>query len=159
MMHGREKSDPVVVARKRANKAEQSAAEQVERRAGAEGNAFRQSAFRTQRRADASQALERIRQRQRAPCRHIPKVGAVCGKAARTDLCGGRPVMDVPTAIACGSQRRTSIHHAFHGPRQRRRDSARPLAPQRAEGAAHIVTHASDVRRLRPPLRSRGERP
>src|SRR6266540_3690121 len=28
----------------------------------------------------------------------IPEVGAVCGKAARTDLCGGRPVMGVPTA-------------------------------------------------------------
>jgi hypothetical protein len=26
-------------------------------------------------------------------------VGAVCGKAARTVLCGGRPVMDVPTAF------------------------------------------------------------
>ena len=32
--------------------------------------------------------------------RHPPKVGAVCGKAARTALCGGRPVMGVPTAIA-----------------------------------------------------------
>jgi hypothetical protein len=27
-----------------------------------------------------------------------PEVGAVCGKAARTDLCGGRSVMSVPTA-------------------------------------------------------------
>ena len=35
----------------------------------------------------------------RALCRQTPKVGAVCGKAARTDLCGGRAVMDVPTAI------------------------------------------------------------
>ena len=39
MMHGREKSDSAIVARKPANKAEQSAAEPVERRAGAEGNA------------------------------------------------------------------------------------------------------------------------
>src|ERR1035437_4974823 len=31
--------------------------------------------------------------------RYLPEVGAVCGKSARTDLCGGRPVMDVPTAI------------------------------------------------------------
>src|SRR6516225_5708560 len=36
---------------------------------------------------------------QRSLRRQTPKVGAVCGKAARTDLCGGRPVMDVPTAI------------------------------------------------------------
>jgi hypothetical protein len=31
--------------------------------------------------------------------RQTPKVGAVCGKAARTVLCGGRSVMSVPTAI------------------------------------------------------------
>src|SRR5438132_8717158 len=36
----------------------------------------------------------------------IPEVGAVCGKAARTDLCGGRPVMDVPTAIDAQDERR-----------------------------------------------------
>src|SRR5713101_3139163 len=34
-----------------------------------------------------------------------PEVGAVCGKAARTDLCGGRSVMSVPTATAPGSWR------------------------------------------------------
>src|SRR5215204_3073642 len=33
-----------------------------------------------------------------ALCRLIPKVGAVCGKAARTDLCGGPLAMEVPTA-------------------------------------------------------------
>src|SRR6202023_785572 len=32
--------------------------------------------------------------------RHPPEVGAVCGKAARTDLCGGRSAMSVPTANA-----------------------------------------------------------
>src|SRR5882757_4941720 len=32
--------------------------------------------------------------------RHSPKVGAVCGKAACTVLCGGRSAMTVPTAIA-----------------------------------------------------------
>jgi hypothetical protein len=31
--------------------------------------------------------------------RHIPKVGAVCGNSACTDLCGGRLVTAVPTAI------------------------------------------------------------
>src|SRR5215217_4073383 len=30
----------------------------------------------------------------------LPKVGAVCGKAARTVLCGGRSAMSVPTAMA-----------------------------------------------------------
>jgi hypothetical protein len=32
--------------------------------------------------------------------RQTSEVGAVCGKAARTVLCGGRPVMGVPTAIS-----------------------------------------------------------
>ena len=31
--------------------------------------------------------------------RHVPKVGTVCGSSARTDLCGGRAVRPVPTAI------------------------------------------------------------
>jgi hypothetical protein len=33
-------------------------------------------------------------------------VGAVCGKPARTVLCGGRPVMGVPTAIPTVNERR-----------------------------------------------------
>src|SRR3989304_4592087 len=37
---------------------------------------------------------------QRAVCRSTSEVGAVCGSSARTDLCGGRPEMAVPTAIA-----------------------------------------------------------
>src|SRR5256885_14810861 len=50
--------------------------------------------------------------------RQTPEVGAVCGNPARTDLCGGRPVMDVPTAIAWNSGTRISrrrvdgvLHH------------------------------------------------
>jgi hypothetical protein len=71
MMNGPEKSDPAIVAMKPTNKAEQpvadptaaepKAAEPVERRAGTKGNADQQSAHRTQSRASASQALERIR--------------------------------------------------------------------------------------------------
>ena len=61
MMHGHEKSDPVIVAAKPANKASATAAEPVERRAGTKGNAGQQSTFRAQNREDASQALERIR--------------------------------------------------------------------------------------------------
>jgi group II intron reverse transcriptase/maturase len=62
MMHGRGKSDAAIVALKPANKAEQSAAEPVERRAATEGNADRQSTLRTQGRGGVTQALERIRQ-------------------------------------------------------------------------------------------------
>ena len=61
MMNGPEKSDPAIVAVKSANKAEQSAAEPVERRAGTKGNAEQQSTCRTQSRISVSQALERIR--------------------------------------------------------------------------------------------------
>src|SRR5437868_737313 len=71
MMNGAEKSDPAIVAMKPTNKAGQPAAERsaaepngaepVERRTGTKGNADQQSTHRTQSRASASQALERIR--------------------------------------------------------------------------------------------------
>jgi hypothetical protein len=70
MMHGREKSDLVIVAMKPANKAneptveasaEANAAEPVERRAGTKGNADQQSTCRAQNRISVEQALERIR--------------------------------------------------------------------------------------------------
>src|SRR5580692_2738185 len=60
-MNGREKSDSAEVAVKPASKTGMPAAEQVERRAGTEGNAIPQSTSRTQGRADASQARDRIR--------------------------------------------------------------------------------------------------
>ena len=62
MMHGREKSDSAIVAVKPTNKAGRPAAEPVEPRAGAEGNASQQSTGRAQSRETVSQALERIRQ-------------------------------------------------------------------------------------------------
>ena len=62
MMHEREKSDPAVVAVKPVNNAERSAAESVEPRARAKGNASQHSTGRAQKRATVSQGLERIRQ-------------------------------------------------------------------------------------------------
>src|SRR5262245_65979874 len=62
MMHGRGKSDSAIVARKPANKAEQSAVEPVEPRAETKGNASQHSTHRTPSRASVTQALERIRQ-------------------------------------------------------------------------------------------------
>jgi len=56
----RASSDPT--AGKPTNKAVPTAAEPVERRAGAKGNASQQSTHRTQRRVRVSQALERVRQ-------------------------------------------------------------------------------------------------
>src|SRR5258705_5827139 len=61
-MHGGETSAPAVVAVKPVNAAERSAAESVEPRAGAEGNASQQSTDRAEKRATVSQGLERIRQ-------------------------------------------------------------------------------------------------
>ena len=64
-MHEREKSDPAIRAGKPTNKAEATfvadAAESVEQRAGAEGNASKQSTHRTQGRERVSQALDRVR--------------------------------------------------------------------------------------------------
>src|ERR1700719_2376915 len=62
MTYDREKSDLAIVAVKPTNKAGQPAAELVEPRAGAEGNASQQSTGRAQDRGTVSQALERIRQ-------------------------------------------------------------------------------------------------
>ena len=62
MMHGPEKSDPAIVAGKPTKKVERSAAELVERRAGAEGNAGQQSTRWTQCRLSVSQVMARIRQ-------------------------------------------------------------------------------------------------
>ena len=60
MMHGPEKSDPAIVAAKPANNAGRPAAEWVERRAGAKGNAEQQSTRRAQDRESVSQALGRV---------------------------------------------------------------------------------------------------
>ena len=62
MMYDHEKSDFAIVAGKPTNKAERSAAEPVEPRAGTERNADEQSTHRTLSRDRATQALERVRQ-------------------------------------------------------------------------------------------------
>src|SRR5947209_2482113 len=122
MMHGHEKSDLAIVAEKPANKAEQptaeastgaSAAEPVERRAGTKGNAGQQSTCRAQNRISVSQALERIRQ---FAVTH-PRWGAVCGKAARTVLCGGRAMkrtsLPLQLLLSCPRKRASSIHSSW----------------------------------------------
>ena len=61
-MHDLEKSDSAIVATKPPNNAGPPAAEAVERRAGAKGNADQQSTHRTQSRKRVTQALSRVRQ-------------------------------------------------------------------------------------------------
>ena len=84
MMHGPEKSDPVVVAGKPTNKAEQSAAELVEPRTGTKGNAGQLSTCRTQSRISVTQ-LVRIRQ---PCCRHYSRWEPYAGKP-HVRICAG----------------------------------------------------------------------
>ncbi|HTP84925.1 MAG TPA: group II intron reverse transcriptase/maturase [Alphaproteobacteria bacterium] len=65
MMHGGEKSDPVVVAGKSANAGGQPCVEPMEPRAGAEGNAVEHGTRRTLGRESVSSGLDRVRQRAR----------------------------------------------------------------------------------------------
>src|SRR5260370_30243434 len=62
MVNGGEKAHPAIVAAKPTNKAERSAAEPAEPRAGTEGNAEQGGTLRTPGRASASHGLDRVRQ-------------------------------------------------------------------------------------------------
>jgi RNA-directed DNA polymerase len=62
MMHGQEKSRPVIVAMKPPNNAGQPAAEGMERRAGAEGNAAETDTRRAQNRGSVPHGLDRVGQ-------------------------------------------------------------------------------------------------
>src|SRR5437016_3723665 len=69
----------------------------------------------------------------------LTKVGAVCGKAARTVLCGGRSAMSVPTAMAA------RVHHAVRGA-----TAAWPLAARAQQPAGHpLIGLLSPPHRLR----------
>src|ERR1700740_1088328 len=94
MMYGGGKSDPGIVAVKRANNAEERDAESVEPRTGTKGNADQQSTRRAQYRESVSQALGRIRQISPSITRGRSRMH----KGARPDLCGGRGATRVPTA-------------------------------------------------------------
>src|SRR5215218_11487233 len=95
MMHGREKSDPAIVAVKPANKAKEALRRHLRRRTrrsqwseGRGPRGIRTSTTRTGPRARlACQTRWSVYGHFR---RHTPEVGAVCGKAALTDLGGGR---------------------------------------------------------------------
>ena len=70
-----------------------------------------------------------------AVCRQTPEVGAVCGNSARTDLCGGRSAMGVPTANVSnrGKNVGTLVPHAANASDQmgdRTRRLARPPVRQ-----------------------------
>ena len=107
-MHVSGKSDSLVVPEKQANKAgQQTAAESVEERGLTKENVNQLLLVRTQCRVARSRGLVDVRKDvlcardliARGENSAISKVGAVCGSSARTDLCGGRSAMTVPTAI------------------------------------------------------------
>ena len=74
MMYGYEKSDVAIVATKPPNKAEQPAAEAVERRAGTKGEHGPAKHAPDTDRESVSQALDRVRKdaRHRLPCTSPP---------------------------------------------------------------------------------------
>ena len=119
MMHGHEKSRSAIVAVKPTNKAEQSAAEPVERRAETKGNADQQRTRRTQRRISVSKMLARIRQhivavdtrggnRMRESCMYGSVRGALSNSRPYRDrrdfitLVGGAAISAVRGARATG---------------------------------------------------------
>src|SRR6516164_1173623 len=112
-MYADEKSDEVVVPRKRPNKGRQLPAEVVEGRASPEGNSRQAAVVRTLSRAATSIRLTAVRRR---ACGRKPRVtavrpkgGARCVSSARRDLCGGRGAILVPTATIAPAHREGSI--------------------------------------------------
>ena len=85
MMHGGGKSDSVIVAVKPANKAERSAAESVEPRAGTKGNAGQHSTRWTQSRISVSQGVGSHTARY---CRQYPRWEPYAGKP-HVRICAG----------------------------------------------------------------------
>src|SRR5205823_14103299 len=95
------KSDSAIVAGKPTNKAGQLAAESVEPRVEAKGNASQQSTRRTQSRVSVSHALERIR-----PNRNQKRFAVThprwepYARIGPVRICaGGRSVMSVPCTL------------------------------------------------------------
>jgi hypothetical protein len=112
MMHGRERSDPVIVAMKSPNKTGGPAAEVMERRAGAEENAIQHRTRRTQSWESVSQTLKRVRTAARL-CRHYPRWEPDAGKP-HVWICAGCALKahetmspEMATAVKLSRQPRT----------------------------------------------------
>jgi len=142
MMHGREKSDSAIVAVKPTNKAVPTAAEPVEPRAGAKGNARQQSTHRTQGRERVTQALERVRQaaRQRKKERFtalLHHISIDCLRMAffalKRDAASGVDGLTWPTYEADLDRNLTDLHERVHRGAYRALPSRRTYIPK-AEG-------------------------
>src|SRR6267378_293404 len=94
--HALEESDRAILSMNQTNKEERSSAEPGEKRARAKENIVQSDTSPTQRGEVSVPRIARCASSSTA--RQSSKVGAVCGNAARTVLCGGRSAMVVPTA-------------------------------------------------------------
>ena len=139
MMHGREKSDFAIVAVKPTNKAVPTAAEPVEPRAGAKGNARQQSTHRTQGRERVAQALERVRQaaRQRKKERFtalLHHISIDCLRMAffalKRDAASGVDGLTWPTYEADLDRNLTDLHERVHRGAYRALPSRRTYIPK-----------------------------
>src|ERR1700758_4857925 len=139
MMHGREKSDSAIVAVKPTNRAVPTAAEPVEPRAGAKGNARQQSTHRTQGRERVTQALERVRQaaRQRKKERFtalLHHISIDCLRMAffalKRDAASGVDGLTWPTYEADLDRNLTDLHERVHRGAYRALPSRRTYIPK-----------------------------
>src|SRR5262249_17151130 len=139
MMHDHEKSDSAIVAEKPTNKAVPTAAEPVEPRAGAKGNASQHSTHRTQGRERVSQALERVREaaRQRkkekftALLHHISINGLrMAFFALKRDAASGVDGLTWPTYEADLDRNLTDLHERVHRGAYRALPSRRVYIPK-----------------------------
>src|SRR4029450_3509842 len=139
MMHDGEKSDSAIVAGKPTNKAVPTAAEPVEPRAGAKGNASQQSTHRTQGRERVSQALERVRQaaRQRKKEKFtalLHHINIDCLRMAffalKRDAASGVDGLTWPTYEADLDRNLTDLHERVHRGAYRALPSRRVYIPK-----------------------------
>src|ERR1700722_8772058 len=151
MMHGREKSDSAIVAVKPTNKAVPTAAEPVEPRAGAKGNARQQSTHRTQGRERVAQALERVRQaaRQRKKERFtalLHHISIDCLRMAffalKRDAASGVDGLTWPTYEADLDRNLTDLHERVHRGAYRALPSRRTYIPKADGGQRPLAVAA-----------------
>jgi hypothetical protein len=143
-VHADEKSDEVVVPRKRPNKGRQLPAEVVEGRASPKGTSRQAAVVRTLSRNTTSIRVAAVRRSvggfKPSAADVRPEGGARCVSSARRDLCGGRGAILVPTATILGqsSHLRQAIFERRRGPRRTRLFPARrlPHAGPKASGGA-----------------------
>src|SRR5271167_3183980 len=135
MMNGAGKSDSAIVAAKPTNKAGQPAAEPVERRAGAKGNAGQQSTRRAQDRESVSQALSRIRQAARQR-----KKGPVHRSLSPHQSRAAPAGVQRTQAEGRARRGRDDMADLRGGPRAQSRGSARPGPWGSVSGATNATT-------------------